>query len=155
MRTLNLAAFVGAALMLAVSPAAAGHCCGQAFVGYGVAPVAAIVPPDALDPWYPVRQTYVVNQGPVFTGPGIYAYSNFYVPTVAPVAGWGGCDPCARRYYPYAPSFPYVRGEFGCHAGVERCYYGYGYRHHWRPYAAYRGRWAPGARVIHRRPTGY
>ncbi len=159
MRTLHLAAFVGAALMFAVNPAAAGHCCGRAVVGYGVAPVVALVPPDALDPWYAVRQIYVVNQGPVFTGPGIYAYSNFYVPSIAPAVGWDGCDPCARRYYPYAPPFPYVRGEFGCHAGVERCYYGYGYgygyRRYWRPYAAYRGRWVPGARMVHRHPTEY
>lgn len=125
MRTLHLAAFVGAALMAAVNPAAA-HCCRHPVFAYRVAPVAAIVPVDSLDPWYPVRQIYVVNQGPVFTGPGIYAYSNFYVPTVAPY--WPGG-------YPYAAPFPYVRGEFGCHGGVERCYYGYGtYRYGYRRY---------------------
>jgi hypothetical protein len=144
MRTLHLAAFVGAAFMGAASPAAA-HCCGQPIVGYGIAPAAAIVPPDALDPWYPVRQIYVVNQGPVFTGPGIYAYSNFYVPTAAPYWWDGGYSP---GRYPYAPPFPYVRGEFGCHAGVERCDYGY-WRYWRRPYAAYRYR--PGARAIHPR----
>ena len=146
MRILHLAAFVGAALTAAASPAAAGYCCGHP--GYGVAPIVATVPPDALDPWYPVRQIYVVNQGPVFTGPGIYAYSNFYVPTVAPAwaPGWGG--PYYGGRYPYAAPFPYVRGEFGCHAGFERCDYGYGY---WRrPYAA-AYRYRPGARVIHRR----
>jgi hypothetical protein len=127
MRTLHLAAVMGAALMAATmaatSPAAA-HCCGQPVVRYGVAPAAPI---DALDPWYPVRRTYVVNQGPVFTGPGVYAYSNFYVPTVAPV--WDGRYRHARRY-PYAAPVPYVRGEFDCHAGVERC--AYGYWHYWR-----------------------
>ena len=143
MRVLHLAAFVGAALTAAASPAAAGGCCGHP--GYGV--VAVAPPSDAFDPWYPARQIYVVNQGPVFTGPGIYAYSNFYVPSVAPY--WDGDYPYAGAY-PYAQRFPYVRGEFGCHAGVERCDYGYGYgygygyRRYWRsPYA--------GARVIHPR----
>jgi len=145
MRILHLAAFVGAALTAAASPAAAGYCCGHP--GYGIAPAVAAVPPDALDPWYPVRQIYVVNQGPVFTGPGIYAYSNFYVPSVAP--DWPGGYPYAGAY-PYAAPFPYVRGEFGCHAGVERCDYGYGYRRYWRsPYAAYRHRAVPG--VVHPR----
>jgi len=140
MRILHLAAFAGAALMAAMSPAAAGYCCGH-MAGYRVAPVVAAVPPDAFDPWYPVRQIYVVNQGPVFTGPGIYAYSNFYVPTVAPY--WAG------GRYPYAAPFPYVRGEFGCHAGVERCDYRY-WRYWRRPYAA-ATRYRAGARVTHPR----
>ncbi len=150
MRLVPLAAAAVAAFMLAATPAAA--CCGG---GYGVAPVVPAVPPDALDPWYPVRQIYVVNQGPVFTGPGIYAYSNFYVPPIAPPL-------CCRvgyvqPYYPYAPPFPYVRGRFGCHGGVERCWYGgYGYRGHWRGrYAAYHHGPPPSARFIRPRPYGY
>jgi hypothetical protein len=115
MRFVSVAAAAAAVFMIAATPAAA--CCHRVGPAYGV----AVVPVGALDSWYPVRQVYVVNQGPVFTGPGIYAYSNFYLPTVGP--------------YPYAPSFPYVRGEIGCHGGVERCYYGY--RHYWRGHYAH------------------
>src|SRR5689334_18529061 len=123
MRLVSVAAAAAALFTLAATPAAA--CCYRSGAYYGV----GVVPPDAVDPWYSVRQIYVVNQGPVFTGPGIYAYSNFYVPPVAP-------PPCCGGYYggayPYAPPFPYVRGEIGCHGGIERCYYGYGYRRAWR-----------------------
>lgn len=137
MRLVSLAAAAVAAFILAAGPATA--CCGRGGPVYGIAPIPA-VPPDALDPWYPVRQIYVVNQGPVLTGPGIYAYTNFYLPTFAPPlcchAGY------AQPFYPYAPPFPYVRGEFGCHGGVERCWYGYGYRRHWRgAYAVRHRRW--------------
>lgn len=115
MRFVSVAAAAAAVFMIPATPAAA--CCHRVGPAYGV----AVVPVGALDSWYPVRQVYVVNQGPVFTGPGIYAYSNFYVPTVGP--------------YPYAPRFPYVRGEIGCHGGVERCYYGY--RPYWRGHYAH------------------
>lgn len=113
MRFVSVAAAAAAVFMIAATPAAA--CCHRVGPAYGV----PVVPLGAIDPWYPVRQVYVVNQGPVFTGPGIYAYSNFYVPTVACCGG--------------PQAFPYVRGEIGCHGGVERCYYGwrgrYAYRH--------------------------
>lgn len=111
MRFVSVAAAAAAVFMIAATPAAA--CCYRVGPAYGV----PVVPLGAIDPWYPVRQVYVVNQGPVFTGPGIYAYSNFYVPTVACCGG--------------PRAFPYVRGEIGCHGGVERCYYGgrYAYRH--------------------------
>ncbi len=141
MRLLYLATAAAAAFILIATPA--GACCRAPGPVYGVVPVVPLVPPSAVDPWYPVRQIYVVNQGPVLTGPGIYAYPNFYVPTFAPPlcchAGF------VRPYYPYVSPFPYVRGEFGCHGGVERCWYGY--RRPWRgPYAAYRHGPPPGRR---------
>ena len=123
------AAAVAAITTLAATPAAA--CCGG---GYVVPPVVA-VPPPAVDPWYPVRQIYVVNQGPVFTGPGIYAYPYFSVPPIAPLCCHAGF---ARPYYPYVSPFPYVRGEFGCHGGVERCWYGH--PRYWRGAYAWRHR---------------
>jgi hypothetical protein len=73
-----------AVLMLGAAPAAAGGpCCGHAAAVYDYGPVV----PSAIyrfEAPTPVRQVYVVNQGPVFSGPGIYAYTNTYVPGLVP-----------------------------------------------------------------------
>ena len=74
-----------AVLMLGAAPAAAGSCCGY---GYRV-PAFDFTPepvvPNAIyrfESEPPARQVYVVNQGPVVSGPGIYAYTNTYVPGI-------------------------------------------------------------------------
>jgi len=95
---------VAAALMLLATPALAGGCCG-AFVP--VVPVAVIpggyvFPPPADQ----VTQIYVVNQGPVLSGSGLYTYTNPWVPSIAPLA----YPPVGYVYgAPYA-IYPYVRG---------------------------------------------
>src|SRR5690349_24033484 len=59
MRFVSVAAAAAAVFMIAATPAAA--CCHWVGPAYGV----PVVPLGAIDPWYPVRQVYVVNQGPV------------------------------------------------------------------------------------------
>jgi hypothetical protein len=127
------------ALMLAAAPAAAGPCCGHATATYDVAPVmpVSIYRFEAPDP---VAQIYVVNQGPVFSGPGLYTYTNRYVPSFVPTAYpyvsghdvWRcGCG-AAQAYQAY--TLPGYRGYRG-----QRAYHGYrgyrGYRHHPAPLA--------------------
>ena len=82
-----------AVLMLGAAPAAAGSCC-----GYGYRVPAFNFTPEPVVPTAiyrfesepPARQVYVVNQGPVLSGPGVYAYVNIYVPGLVP--------PPRRRY---------------------------------------------------------
>ena len=81
-----------AALTLATAPAAAGQCCGHASYPY-VAPAVVgepVVPVShyQFEPPGQVSQIYVVNQGPVYSGPGIMAHNNIYVPTLARPAAW-------------------------------------------------------------------
>jgi len=137
------------ALLALAAPAAAGGCC-----GYAAAPeIHPVVPVSTyrFDAPPPVGQVYVVNQGPVLSGPGIYAYTNHYVPSFVPSANpyVGGCG----------QSYGYGCGYGGCGsrglwsgAGVgdqwnggytgyrwNGGYTGYrGYRHHrtWRHHAA-------------------
>jgi hypothetical protein len=129
---------VSAVLAATLVPAAAQDCCTPPVVVYGVPPVPVAVPPTGylLDPSDARRPIYVVNQGPVYSGPGIYA-----VPTYSE----GG--------YAYATPYPYVRSYW---EGWPRPYVRPS--HHWRnpayrpygaaPYGAYQYRPAPSARVI-------
>ena len=156
MRRLCLAA-CAALIPFAVSPAfAGGDCCWSApTVVYAVPPTGYLLDPSDARP--PI---YVVNQGPVYSGPGLYA-----VPTYSE----GGY---AYPYdYPY--DYPYVRSYYGDRwfaAPPPRRYYGWrhrgfegrrsldrvrvvragtGYGNVSAPYNAYDYRPARGARVIH------
>jgi hypothetical protein len=104
MRVSCVASAVTVALTLAVAPAAAGPCCHAAPLVYAV-PVAPVVQwPDE------VRRIYVVNQGPVLSGPGIYTYTNEYVPSFVPphyaVGRYVFPPPDARD----VSAYPYVWG---------------------------------------------
>jgi hypothetical protein len=109
---------------------------------YGVPPLAIDVPPTGylLDPSDMRKPMYVVNQGPVYSGPGIYA-----VPTYSE----GG--------YAYTEPFPYVRSFgygpysiFQADRPLPYRYYRQGYRPYgYPPYGAYRYRPAPSAKIIH------
>lgn len=91
---------VASALAVAAgSPAAAqeGCCVGGPVIVYGASPMPPAVPPTGylLDPSDARPPIYVVNQGPLYRGPGIYA-----VPTFSE----GG--------YAYAVRYPYTRGPW-------------------------------------------
>jgi hypothetical protein len=128
--------------MLAAAPAAAGPCCGHATATYDVQPVVPVSTYRFEAP-APVAQIYVVNQGPVFSGPGLYTYTNRYVPSFVPTpypyvssyygsggtSGWRcGCG-AAHAYQTY--TLPGYRGYRGYHG--LRAYRGY--RHHPAPLA--------------------
>jgi hypothetical protein len=108
---------------------------------YGVPPVEPLLPPVGytLDPSDARRPIYVVNQGPVYSGPGIITFAT-------PTYSEGG--------YAYALPYPYVRGYGGYGWYDAPGYRGWPRRHGYgrsviRPYAAaYRYRSAPNARVI-------
>ena len=116
---MRLVYLVAAALMLVATPALAGGCCGDAYGPDWIIPNGYEFPPPADQ----VTQVYVVNQGPVLSGPGLYTYTNPWVPSLVP-PGCPDRDVCDAPYHYYA-AFPYVRG----------------YRHRWCPgcagYAAY------------------
>jgi hypothetical protein len=150
---------IGALFALA-APAAAGGCCGYGAAAYDIQPVVP-VSTYRFDAPPPVRQVYVVNQGPVLSGPGIYAYTNHYVPSFVPTAypyvggcgGYGGCGHtysygCCGNGYGYGCC---GRGLWsGSAAGYEwnGGYTGYyGYRHY-GAYRAWRHRRAPVAGMV-------
>jgi hypothetical protein len=130
-----------ASVIIATSLATAANAADQSSgvtVVYGHPPIDPLLPPVGyvIDPSDARRPIYVVNQGPVYSGPGIISIA---VPTYSE----GG--------YAYALPYPYVRG-YGWYDAP-------GYRHWPRPYAygpnvirpyaaAYRYRLAPNARVI-------
>jgi len=152
MRRLCLA--LVASLFLA-APAAAGGCCG----GYAAYEVQPSVPVATyrFDAPAPVDQLYVVNQGPVLSGPGLYTYTNHYEPSFVPTAypyvggcgGYGGCGhtysygcgSCGHTYSYGCSSCGRTRG-YGC-GSCSRSYgygYGYGARGYWpNTVAPYRG----------------
>jgi hypothetical protein len=94
-----------AASMFLAAPAAAGGCCGYGAPAYDIQPLVPVSTYRFEAP-APVGQVYVVNQGPVLSGPGIYAYTNHYVPSFVPAPypyvrahlGWGGHGCCGYRY---------------------------------------------------------
>src|SRR5579871_2697978 len=99
MRRLCLA-LIASLFLAAPAAAGCGGCGSYGAATYDVGPVVPVstyrydVPPS-------VGQVYVVNQGPVLSGPGIYAYTNHYVPSFVP-AGYpyvsGGCGGCGHTY---------------------------------------------------------
>ena len=134
----------GAVAALSVSNPAAlfaqAGCCaeGGPVIIYGIPPVPVAGPPTGyvLDPSDTRKPIYVVNQGPVYSGPGIYA-----VPTYSE----GG--------YAHTTPYPYVKSYWAdwqnAHGGrfnrsMNPAYRPYGHP----PYGAYTYRTAPSARVI-------
>ena len=96
---IGLAAFVSAA---AVPQAVAGSCCGCAYT---------CAPPPQIQVWG-LSPAYVVNQGPVYSGPGFYTSPTYEgeVSTVDyPYVGYGDYP---SYYRPYGGGFyrPYWQG---------------------------------------------
>ena len=83
----------GAVLAFAVAGDAAAGCCPAPAADCGCGPVVALVPVVPV----PVEQIYVVNQGPVFSGPGPY------------VRQFSEAAPAAYPYVgPVSPAIPMV-----------------------------------------------
>ena len=161
-----------AAIAGTITTAAANPCCRPNAV-YGTPPYTISTPPTGyvLDPSDAVNPAYVVNRGPVLTGPGIYSYTNPYISTFdRPSYSEGGYIYPDTPYYrwskphAYPCAYPYARTGYGWGCGGYR-YSGCGgahYHHHLAyrpyghpPYAAYRHRPAPGPRVMHIPSKGY
>ncbi|WP_272840610.1 hypothetical protein [Rhodoplanes sp. TEM] len=139
------ACVVAIAAVAAPAVAQEGCCAGGPVVVYGAAPVPPVVPPTGylLDPSDARPPMYVVDQGPLYRGPGIYA-----VPTYSE----GG--------YAWSLRYPYTYGPV--HRAYRRPYYGprrYGYVGPGDigpsprvagapPFGAYEVRPAPKAKVI-------
>jgi hypothetical protein len=128
MRSLYLG--LGAALAaLTTAPAAAGQCCGSApyvppvEVGEPVVPVSH----HWHEPPGQVSQIYVVNQGPVYSGPGIVAHNNIYVPSLARPAAWARDYVDVHPYQSTVTYYPYVRGHHAWR-GHTPGWYRYAYR---------------------------
>jgi hypothetical protein len=105
---------VVAALAVAVTPAVAQGCCvsGPVIV-YGAVPVLTAVPPTGyrIDPADARPPMYVVNQGPVYSGPGIYSVPTF-----------------SERGYGTSVRYPYTYGP-----RHGRAFYGPSRRYHVNP----------------------
>src|SRR5262245_5936633 len=152
---LHLVAAGSVAIVMSLSAVAGAH---EPVIVYGAAPYDIDLPPVGyvVDPAEAHGPIYVVNQGPVYSGPGTLAFQTFPLPTYSE----GG--------YAYGLPYPYIRGYGDWRYGYAPVYrprhwrgrysrlddaYGYGphvYRRHvFRTHAgAYRYRPAPGARVI-------
>jgi hypothetical protein len=107
MRALCLAAATAAALACVATPAAA--CCHRFAVAYGAPPLVPVAGYVFEPPADHVDQIYVVNQGPVLSGPGIYTYTNPYVPSFVPPPYPAVGYVHAARYRAYETQYPYVR----------------------------------------------
>ena len=145
------AAAFTAVFTLAATPAAAGHCCRSVLYG---------VPQGPPSPYYLADQAspfYLVNQGPVYSGPGIVADNNIFYPSLPrPIYAVGGYA-YVQGFYPPAMQYPYVRsfGGWRCWGGYQECAaYGaprpsfYAARARFAPYGSQLYRGEPGARVI-------
>jgi hypothetical protein len=122
----------GAALAFAVAGDAAAGCCPAPAADCSCGPVAALVPVVPV----PVEQIYVVNQGPVFSGPGPY------------VRQFSEAAPAAYPYVgPVFAGYPYgLQNSGGYPRGYYSPYTGYpyaepaprhAYRAHYRSVRAY------------------
>jgi hypothetical protein len=149
---LALTAFVAAA---AVPPAQAGSCCGCAYT---------CAPPAQIQIWG-LSPSYVVNQGPVFTGPGFYTSPTYEGETSTvdyPYVGNGDYPRYHRPYDngPYTAPFRHRLYHPYWHGGLsERPFYrhdtGMLYRHGFGPRAitmAGRGHWVSRNRDFYRDP---
>lgn len=110
----TLSLFVLTALAAAATPAAAGCCGGCAYSC--VPPVAVEAPLAAVQIWG-VTPSFVVNQGPVYGGPGFYTSPIYEGETLTvdyPYTGYyapfdrGRYDPF--RHQLYNPYWPYLPG---------------------------------------------
>ncbi len=149
------------AMFALVAPAAAGGCCGGGYEGtaYEVQPVVPVATYRFPAP-PPVRQIYVLNQGPVLSGPGLYTYTNYYEPSIVPPAypyvsscsSYGGCGQsygCCGHTYAYGCcGQTYAYGCCGRGYGYGYGYGGYG-RGYW-PSTAARHHWTGSQRDWHR-----
>ncbi len=104
MLRLVMAWAVAAALSLAMTAHASADPCGGFSPGCGCGPAVAVV-----EPCGPLVESYLVNQGPTFSGPGHYLRQA------------GGSAPCCYPYVGFIYSgYPY--GAFGP-GGYPRGYY--------------------------------
>lgn len=84
---------------------AQGCCAGGPVVVYGAAPIPPAVPPTGylIDPSDARRPMYVVDQGPVYRGPGIYAVPTYseggYAYSIRYPYTWGPAHPPYKRWY--------------------------------------------------------
>ena len=137
------------AATFAVSGAAA-----DPVVVYGSPPVPIVVPPTGyvLDPSDAVKPIYVVNQGPVYSGLGIYTIPTYAFPTYSEGGyAYAAPYPYVKSYgawYPPGGSF-YRRDSYGRYGSAGPMAKPLGYRPYgYYPYVAYRYLPAPNARVI-------
>jgi hypothetical protein len=90
-RTLSLLALTAFVAAAAATPAMAGSCCGCAYT---------CAPPAQVQIWG-LSPSYVVNQGPVYTGPGFYTaptYEGEASTADYPYVGYGGYPRYERPY---------------------------------------------------------
>jgi hypothetical protein len=95
---------VAAALTLLATPALAGGCCGSMLFPVAVGDYVFAPPADQ------VTQIYVVNQGPVLSGSGLYSYTNPWVPSIAPFA-YPPAGYVHDGRYARPATYPYVRAS--------------------------------------------
>ena len=106
---LRLFAIGAIALLAGITQAAAG-CCPPIIPNCGCGPVAPVAPPLAVMP-----EVYVVNQGPVYSGPGPYVTQRNWIegdqvaPIGYPYVGYVTPPTAPRRYY-YGPEMVRPRG---------------------------------------------
>jgi hypothetical protein len=115
---------------------------------YGTAPVVIAVPPTGylLDPSDMRKPIYMVNQGPDYSGPGIY-YSGPGIYAVQTYSEGG---------YAYVEPYPYIWSYGHGPYSIFRAARPHGYRNYregrrpygYLPYDAYRYQPAPSARII-------
>jgi hypothetical protein len=112
-----------AVLLLASAPAAAGPCCSHAAPAPAYIYSEPTVPVThyAFEPPAQVNQIYVVNQGPYFSGPGIYAHNDIYAPTLARPPGWAEANGSAWPYPSSVTGYPYVhvRKPYGWRYAID------------------------------------
>lgn len=91
---------IGAIAMLAGVTQAAAGCCPPIVPNCGCGPVAPVAPPLAVMP-----EVYVVNQGPVYSGPGPYVTQRNWIegdqvaPFGYPYVGYVAPPTAPRRFY--------------------------------------------------------
>jgi hypothetical protein len=105
-RPLQLLALGTVISAAAATQAAAGSCCGGCWspcvapAPVVVAPTPVVVQPVVV----PVTPVYVVNQGPIYSGPGIMTYPGYFDEWQWPrFYPYVGVDVYAPLYRPYEP----------------------------------------------------
>jgi hypothetical protein len=105
MSTRSLALFAAAAFVAAAAatPAMAGSCCGCAY---------ACAPPAQVQIWG-LAPSFVVNQGPVYSGPGFYTSPTYEGETFTadyPYVGYGDYHRYRYESEPFRRYEPYWQG---------------------------------------------